>query len=175
MNIVYRGIKNYLTIYVPQSDSIKVSGIGVQKHSENNYSIVPSFGTSLEIEITGFFKGKEIIDKREFRILNIDQPFASIGNRIESITLLKEELVNSTIKYFIPQFVINLGKIGRFRYQINDEESEINYGEEFSKSTKERIYKMKSGDSIVIDDLHFNFEPPNVDLKKVTKLTVHIK
>ncbi len=175
LNILYRGIKNYLTIYVPKSDSIKVDGMGVQKESENNYSITPSLGSSLEITITSFFNRKKVIDKREFRILNIDKPFASIGNRIELISLSKEELANSVIKYVIPQFVINLEKIGKFRYQINGGASEINYGEEFSTIAKEKIYKMKSGDSIVIDDLRFNLEPPNTDLKKMTELKVLIK
>lgn len=174
LNIVYRGIKNHLTIYVPKSDSIKVSGIGVKKESENNYSITPTIGTTLKITITGFFKGKEVIEKREFRIFKIDKPFASIGNRTGEITLSNKELADSKIEYFIPQFVYKLGKVGKFRYKINDEESVVNYGDEFNKSAKEKIFKMKSGDYMVIDELNFNPELQSVDLKKVTELKVLI-
>lgn len=175
LNILYRGIKNYLTIYVPNSDSIKVSGTGVSKEGNSKYGIIPGAGKSLDITITSLINGKELIEKREFQILNIDKPFASIGNRTGQITLSNEELANSTIKYFIPQFVIKLGKVGKFRYQINNKEPTINYGDEFNKHAKEQVFNMKSGDFMIIDELNFNPELQNIDLKKVEKLVVYIK
>lgn len=175
LNILYRGIKNRLTIYVPKSDSIKVSGSGVHKEEENKYYIVPATGRSLEISITNFNKGKQTVEKREFQIINIGNPFASIKNKTGKITLSKEELASSTIEYFIPQFVGKLGKAGKFRYQINDREPLINYGAEFNESVKEKIYNMKSGDVMIIDELNYNPELQSVDLKKVAELIVYIK
>lgn len=138
LNILYRGIKNHLTIYVPKSDSIKVSGPGIYKEGGNKYYITPFTGTSMEITITSFIKGKVANEKREYQILKIEKPFTSINNKIEKITLSKEELTTSKIEYFIPQFVIKLGKVGKFRYQINNEEPAINYGDEFNKHVKEK-------------------------------------
>lgn len=175
LNIVYRGIKNHLTIYVPKSDSIKVSGSGVYKEEENKYYIVPSTGNTLQIKIISFNKAKQTVEKREFRILNIGKPFASIKNKTGKTTLSKEELATSTIEYFIPQFVMKLGKVGKFRYQINDEKPLVNYGNEFNKSVKEKIYNMKSGDVMIIDELNYNPELQSVDLKKVTELIVYIE
>ena len=175
LNIVYRGIKNRLTIYVPKSDSIKVSGSGVYKEEENKYYILPSTGNILQIKIISFIKGRATVEKREFRILTIGKPFASINNKTGKITLSKEELANSTIEYHIPQFVRKLGKAGKFRYQINDEEPMVNYGNEFNQSVKDKIYNMKSGDIMIIDDLNFNPELQSVDLKKVTELIVYIE
>lgn len=175
LNIVYRGIKNHLRIYVPKSDSIKVSGLGVYKEKENKYYILPSTGNTLQIKIISFIKGKKTIEKREFGILNIGKPFASINNKTEKITLSKEELASSTIEYHIPQFVGKLGKAGKFRYKINDEEPMINYGAEFNKSVKDKIYNMKFGDVMIIDDLNFNPELQSVDLKKVAELVVYIE
>lgn len=175
LNILYRGMKNYLTIYAPNSDSIKVSGLGVYKEQKNKYYITPAAGASMEITIIKFSKGKEIVEKREFRIVNIEKPFASIKNKIGKMTLSKEELANSKIEYYIPQFVMKLGKVGKFRYQINAEEPMVNYGDEFNKSVKEKIYNMKSGDIMIIDNLNFNPELQNVDLKKVAELVVYIK
>jgi len=175
LNILYRGLKNYLTIYVPKSDSIKVSGVGVQKESENNYSITPTIGSSLEITITGFFKGKEVIDKRKFRIFNIRNPFASINGKTGEITLSKEELANFKVEYFIPQLVIQSAKVGKFQYRINEEKPMINYGEEFNEVPRKKIFEMKSGDSMIIDELNFNPELLTVDIKEVTKLKVFIK
>jgi hypothetical protein len=160
---------------MPKSDSIKVSGPGVYKESENKYFITPGLGSSMEITITGFVKGKAITDKREYRILNINNPFASINNKIEKITLSKEELANSKIEYFIPQLVIKLGKVTKFRYQINEEEPMVNNSDKFNKSAKEKIFNLKSGDHIVIDELSSGPELQNVDLKRITELTVYIK
>ncbi|MDF2551923.1 MAG: hypothetical protein K0R77_1198 [Chryseobacterium sp.] len=175
LNIVYRGIKNHLRIYVPKSDSIKVSGSGVYKEEENQYSIIPVTGNTLQIKIISFVKGKETVEKRDFRILNIGKPFASINNKTGKITLSKEELSTSKIEYFIPQFVMKLGKVGKFRYKINDEEPMVNYGNEFNKSIKEKIYNMKSGDIMIIDELNYNPELQSVDLKKVAELIVCIE
>lgn len=164
-----------MRIYVPKSDSIKVSGLGVYKEEENKYYITPATGTSLEIKIISFLKGKETIEKREFRILNIQKTFASINNKTEKITLSNDELATSKIEYYIPQFVENLGKVGKFRYQINNEEAMVNYGNEFNKSVKEKIYNMKSGDVMIIDELNYNPELQNIGLKKVEELVVYIK
>ncbi len=62
----------------------------------------------------------------------------------------------------------------KFRYQINDEEPPINYGNKFNDSVKEKIYRMKSGDIMIIN-LNFNLELETVDLKKVKQLEVHIE
>ena len=168
-------MKNRLKIYVPKSDSIKVSGSGVYKEEENKYYIVPSTGNTLQIKIISFIKGKETVEKRGFRILNIGKPFASINNKTGKITLSKKKLANSTIEYHIPQFLGKLGKPGKFRYQINHEEPMVNYGAEFNKSVKDKIHNMKSGDAMIIDELNFNPELQNIDQKKVAELIVYIE
>lgn len=174
-DILYRGIKNRLSIYTPKADSISVNGVGVAKEGKHKYSITPSIGNSLEISIVSYFKGKATHEKQKFRILNIEKPFASINREIGKITLSNEELANSTIEYFIPKLILKLAKVGKFRYQINDEEPKIKYGNKFNKSARKEIYRMKSGDSIVIDELSFQPELQTVDLKKVEKLVVIIK
>lgn len=40
---------------------------------------------------------------------------------------------------------------------------------------KKKISNMKSGDFMIIDELNFNPELQNIDLKKVTELIVYIK
>ena len=175
LNILYRGVKNNLSIDIAQSDSIKVSGTGVKKEGENLYSITPTTGSILEITITGFIRGKVVVDRRKFRILNIGKPFASINNQTKQIKLTNKELAYSEIKYFIPQLVYELPKVGKFRYRINQEEPLINYSEEFSQSAKEKIFKMKPNDSIVIDQLSLENEQPNIDYKEVNPLKVIIE
>lgn len=175
LNVLYRGIKNHLRIYVPKSDSIKVSGSGIYKEEENKFYIIPSTGKTLQIKIISYCKGKETVDRREFRILNIGKLFASINNRTGKITLSKDELAGSVIEYYIPQFVGKLGKVGKFSYKINNGNPMINYGSTFSKYAKDRIYTMQSGDSMVIDHLNFHPEMEIVDLKKASELVVYIE
>lgn len=175
LNILYRGVKNHLKIDIPQADSIKVNGMGVKKEGENMYYIIPTTGSILEITITGYVKDKIITDERKFRILNIGRPFASINNQTIQINLTSEELALSKIKYFIPQLVYELPKVAKFHYQINQEEPLINYGEKFTQSAREKIFKMNAGDSIVIDELSFDNELPNVDYKKANALKVIIQ
>lgn len=175
LNIVYRGIKNNLKIYVPDADSIHVAGNGILKISEGNYNIIPSTGKTLELEITSYKNGIKSIEKRQFRILQIQKTFVSINGQTGKITLSKNELLLSRIEYFIPQFIIQLAAVGKFTYKINDDEAFTNIGETFNENAKEKILQMKTGDSVIIDNLNFNPELQSIDLKKPEKLIVTIK
>ena len=176
-DVVYRGLKNRMTIFVPGADSIQVSGIGfqVQKVEKNKYDITPGGGKSLEIEIIGFFESKEVIEKRQFRILNIGIPHASIDYKIGKIKLSKEEVLTSTIEVFFPQLIFEAPTVKSFLYQINEEEPVTIYGNKFDKMALEKIGKMKSGDSILIDNIKAFRELPNVDYSKIKELKVYIE
>lgn len=166
-----------MTIFVLGADSIQVSGIGfqVQKVEENKYNITPGVGITLEIKINGYFKGKEVIEKRQFRILNIGIPHASIDYKIGKIKLSKQEVFESTIEVHFPQFIFETPIVKSFLYQINKEEPVIIYGNKFDKMAIEKIGKMKSGDSILIDNIKAFRELPTVDYSKIKELKVYIE
>lgn len=176
-DVVYRGLKYRMTIFVPGADSIQVSGIGfqVQKVEKNKYDITPGGGKSLEIKIIGFFERKEVIEKRQLRILNIGIPHASIDYKIGKIKLSKQEVFKSTIEVHFPQFIFETPIVKSFLYQINKEEPVTIYGNKFDKMALEKIGKMKSGDSILIDNIKAFRELPNVDYSKIKELKVYIE
>ncbi|APY06833.1 hypothetical protein BWZ20_00325 [Winogradskyella sp. J14-2] len=175
LNVVYRGIRNPLTIYVPNTDSIKVSGIGLHKIDNNEYYISPGQGLTMEITIVGYIKGQEIIDKREFRILDIQKPYASIHKYFGNVTLSKEKLASSKIKPHIPQFVLELPDVYSFEYQINNQKRLFNEGNTFNDVAKKQIYNLKKGDSVLIDNVKLVTDRPNVDRAKIIELKVYIE
>ena len=175
LNIIYRGIRNPLTIYFPNADSIQVNGLGVQKTDENKYYIAPGSGTKVEITVIGFINGEELMDKREFRILDIQKPYASIHNSYGKITLSKDKLANATIKVHVPQFVLELPEIESFQYQINKEQSSINSGNNFSELVKKKIQNLKKGDSLLIDNIKLITDKSNIDRAKISELKIYIE
>ena len=175
LNVVYRGIRNPLTIYVPNADSIKVSGLGIGQTDENKYYIAPGLGTKAEITVIGYINGEELIDKRQFRILDIEKPYASINNNYGKITLSKDELANSIIKAHIPQFIIELPEILSFEYTINEQQTLINNGNEFNNIAKEQIYNLRNGDSMVIDNVKLVTDKPNIDRAKIIELRIYVE
>jgi len=172
-NIVYRGIKNPLTIYMPDVDSTKVNGIGLHKIEKNKYYITPGLGTKLEITIVGYRNGNEIIDKREFRILDIQRPYASIHDNFGTVILSKKTLAYSKIKTHIPQFVIELPETKSFQYKINDQHPILNKGNTFNKTAKEQICNLKKGDSVLINNVKLKTDTPNTDRKAIIELKIY--
>lgn len=175
LNVVYRGIRNPITVYMPNVDSIKVTGPGVHKVNENEYYISPGQGLKTEILIIGYIDGQEIVDKREFRILGIQEFYASIHKYFGNIKLSKEELADSKIKIHIPQFVMELPDVESFEYKINKENSLSNKGDTFSDFAKAQIYNLKKGDSVLIDNIKLVTDYPNVDRARIIELKVYIE
>ncbi|MBW8362706.1 MAG: hypothetical protein K0M56_11040 [Kaistella sp.] len=175
LNIVYRGIRNRLTIYMPNMDSIKVTGRDIHKVGENEYYIAPTLGLTTEILVTGYHNGKQFTDRREFRILNIQKSYVSIHEDYGNVRLSKEELAASKIKIHIPQLVIALSEVESFEYKINKHDWIINEGAEFGHFAKEQILNLTKGDSVVIDKIKLVTDQPNIDRKKSIELKVYIK
>ena len=143
LNVVYRGIRNPLTIYMPYADSIKVTGLGLHKDKDSEYYIAPGSGLKTEIFIIGYINGREIIDKREFRILDIQEAYASIHKYFGKVKLSKEELSDSKIEIHIPQFIVELPDVASFKYEINNKEPGQNEGNTFGNLAKHQINNLK--------------------------------
>lgn len=175
LNVVYRGIRNPLTIYMPYTDSIKVTGLGLHKVKDYEYYIAPGSGLKTEILIIGYINGREIIDKREFRILGIQEAYASIHKYFGKVKLSKEKLSDSKIEIHIPQFIVETPDVASFKYQINNWEPLQNEGNSFDNLAKHHINNLKKGDSITIDNVKLVTDNPNEYRARVIELKIYIE
>ena len=186
-NIIYRGLENRMTIFVPGADSIKVSGIGIsttdstkvfemriKKFDENIYGFTPGRGDKMLMSIFSFLNGKESFEKREFRIFNIQSPYTSINGQIIQIKMSKESLAQSKIEMLIPQLIFEMPKVKNFSFKINDGESYFVERNLFDLTAKEKILNLKIGDVVLIYDVQIDYINSG-RMKNLKELKIYIE
>ena len=100
-NVVYRGLKNPISIYVPNAKLFKASGLGLEKISENNYYLFPDKGLYTEVKLEITLNNDSIAyESISFRIKDIIGPIVKFNNQISEsciIELSRKELKNLTL------------------------------------------------------------------------------
>lgn len=100
-NVVYRGLKNPISIYVPNAKLFKASGLGLEKISENKYYLFPDKGLYTEVKLEITLNDDSIIyESISFRIKDIIGPIVKFNNQISescTIELSRKELKNLTL------------------------------------------------------------------------------
>ncbi|NHN25579.1 hypothetical protein FIA58_007810 [Flavobacterium jejuense] len=100
-NVVYRGLKNPITIYVPNAKLFKANGLGLEKRSENKYYLFPDKGLQTEVKLEITLNNDSIVyESIFFRIKDIRGPIVMINdNDCEGclIELSRNDLKNATL------------------------------------------------------------------------------
>lgn len=71
MNVVYRGMPNPLTIYLPNVTSFMASGDGLVKDDKGKYALTPGTGTDVIITIVYQKGGGYVSEKHKLKIVDI--------------------------------------------------------------------------------------------------------
>jgi hypothetical protein len=77
MNVVYRGVSNPISIYVPNAIPFMASAPGLSKDAKGKYSLTPGTGTEVIVNVVYQKGGKYVSEKHTFKILNL--PLLNIG------------------------------------------------------------------------------------------------
>lgn len=158
--IVYRGFLNEVFIDVPNSKSFEADGIGISKIDKNVYTINPSSGTEVIINISGVLKNeKKFSEKHIFKIRNFPNLQMNINNLVGfHVRMQKKSLLNALVKGSFPDKNIGLNctiksfelKVPRYN-SIHIDGNRIN-----EKDYNKIINRIKIGDEIVISDIRFS-------------------
>jgi len=158
---IYRGIKNPLTIVVPNAVSTKVEGNGIVKVDDyGHYKISPGSGTKTDIKITATMRdGSTFVETRSFNIRNLPNPKCVLRNTnlpfgATSISLTEDEIRLSEIGLQMPDFdyeidFIVTGFKVEFPYGINIDVE----GTKFSGKVLDMIKKMKHDGELKIHEI----------------------
>lgn len=103
---VYRGMKNPLTIVVPNAVWIKAEGNGLMKLDEfGHYQISPGMGTKAEIKITaGMPDGSTFHETRSINIRNVPNPKVYLSETITNGSLTEEQLKKAEVQLVMADF-----------------------------------------------------------------------
>ncbi len=156
---LYRGIKNPLTIIVPNAVATKVEGNGVVKTDDfGHYKISPGPAMKTDIKITASMRdGSTFTETRTFNVRNIPNPklvLHNTGLAPHATSLTEEEIARAEVGLQMQDFDYDLDFIitgfkVEFPYGINVDIE----GTKFTGKALEMIKKMKHNGEVKIHSI----------------------
>lgn len=180
MNVVYRGVKNPITISIPgvSDNNVSATAKGLKRVKGTKYMLSPGKGKEVIIRVTGKTSdGTKITSPPvKFRIKDIPPPAASIRKKFGSIKLPKSSLAKSSVTAELIDFDFDLKlKVSSFKIKIPGQSTVIVKGTRLDARAQKALQKARRGDVISIFDIKAAIVGNSTyRLKKVLPLSVEI-
>ncbi len=181
MNVVYRGIKNPITVSMPGVPSNKITASSPQanlnKISGTSYEVVPSTGNELKINVTGEVDGKRITSPPvTFRIKSLPRPTPTVRGEIQegsAIQMPRNALKISQIGATFENFDFDITPVVKqFTLSIPGQPSMVITGNRLDQRAQGLLDLAKAGDVVQIFDIRADV--PGVNVKNMPALLVQI-
>jgi gliding motility-associated protein GldM len=160
MNVVYRGVKNPMTISVPGATNVSASAPGLSHASGNNYIMDPTRVRAREINIKVTAKlpgGADFSDSKKFRIKEIPRPSGTIrGQMMEGapLSMNKRGLSISTVSAKIPNFDFDLNlNVSGFSIKVEGERTIVVNGQQLNAAAQRVVQSAQRGSTVTIFDI----------------------
>ncbi len=180
MNVVYRGVKNPMSISFPgvPDNKVSVSAPGIKKVGPGKYvlDVTKYKGKEVKINVTGKINGKTVSDSKIFRVKNIPPPVGTVRGESGMIKMPKRNLEVSTIGATLPDFDfdIRLG-VRSFNVKIPGQPTLKVNGTRFDSKAKQLLKRVKRGQQVTIFDIKaFLKGNSGYPVKKVSPVIVEI-
>lgn len=158
MNVVYRGVKNPMTISfagVPDN-KVSASGSGLSKASGmGNYTMVPKSGREVAINVTATLDdGSKVSDKAIFRIKDIPKPAGQIAGQVGRAKLPRKNLEIGRIESVLEDFDFDLPlTVTGFKMKVEGKPSVTCSGNRLSSAAKTALRSAPRGSTVQIFDI----------------------
>ena len=161
MNVVYRGVKNPMTIsFAGISDSdVTANAPGLSKAGQTGkyvLDVTTLKGRELTINVTGKLPNNSgvVSDKKMFRVKDIPAPQGSIRGETGTIKGPKSSLEASTIGAVLEDFDFELGlNVSGFNIKIPGQPTMVISGNKLDTRAKAALAKASRGDQITISEI----------------------
>ena len=179
MNVVYRGVKNPMTISIPgiADNKIKASAPGLKRVKGSNYVMNPGKGRTLKIVVSGTLPdGKKVSSSTVYRIKDIPAPSGVVRGESGSIQITKNSLAISTIGGKLEDFDFDIKlKTLSFKIKIPGQATINVKGNKLDAKAKSALRRVKAGQDIKIFDIKVqNPKNPSYGFKKVSPVICEI-
>lgn len=181
MNVVYRGVPNYLTVSVPNNKTYNIIAPGLKAIGKDKFILRPGVGKTIDILVN--FKDendKFVVEKHTFRIKNLPKVIGLLnGNNCSNclVLLKKEEIENSKISTKMEDFLfIDLDsdflKVNSFEVKISETHIIAVEGNTFNKEAVNELSKLIKGTHFEI--IHIDYGPNCIDCIKNESLSIKV-
>jgi gliding motility-associated protein GldM len=181
MNVVYRGVKNPMTIsFAGVSDNnisanaqglTKVSGVG-----KYVMDVTRVKGREVTINVTGTLPdGDKVSDKATFRIKDLPKPTGTVRGEDGSIKMQRNALEISTIGAKFDDFDFDLPlTVTGFKFKVLGQPTINVNGSKLDSRAKAALAKAKRGSDVQIFDIEAKAQGVSVLLKKVSPIIIEL-
>lgn len=180
MNVVYRGVKNPLSISIPgvPDNQVHVSAPGLRKVSTGKYVMdVTRFkGKTVKINVSGKINGKPVSDSKTFRVKNIPPPVGTVRGESGVIKMPKHNLGLSTVGATLPDFDFDV-KLGvkSFDFKVPGQPTLRINGTHLDAKAKQLLRRVKRGQNVQIYNIRAYLRGNSgYQIKKVSPVIIEI-
>lgn len=180
MNVVYRGVKNPMTIsFAGVSDNkVVASGQGLRRVGGSKYVMDVTLvkGREVNINVTGTLPdGQRVSDRAMFRIKDLPKPTGTVRGEDGSLTMQRNSLEISTIGAKFDDFDFELPlRVTGFKFKVPGQPTIQVHGNKLDSRAKQALSKAKRGSGVQIFDIEAKAQGVSVILKKVSPVFVEL-
>ena len=180
MNVVYRGVKNPMTISfagVPDN-KVTASAQGLTRAGGSRYVMDATRikGREVTINVTGTLPdGGKVSDNAKFRIKDLPKPTGTIRGEDGSVKMQRNSLEISTIGAKFDDFDFELPlRVTGFKFKVPGQPTISVNGNKLDSRAKGALRKAKRGSGVQIFDIEAKASGVSVILKKVSPVFVEL-
>lgn len=180
MNVVYRGVKNPMTISfagIPDN-KVTASAQGLSRGSGSSYVMDATRikGREVTINVTGTLPdGGKVSDNAKFRIKDLPKPTGTVRGEDGALKMQRNSLEISTIGAKFDDFDFELPlRVTGFKFKVPGQPTINVNGNKLDSRAKGALRKAKRGSGIQIFDIEAKAGGVSVILKKVSPVFVEL-
>ncbi|ALJ04917.1 gliding motility protein GldM [Pseudalgibacter alginicilyticus] len=179
MNVVYRGVKNPMTISFAgiADNNVNASAQGLSRVSGSKYVMDATAikGREVTINVTGKIDGTSVGDKATFRIKDLPKPTGTVRGEDGTVKMQKNALEISTIGAKFDDFDFELPlRVTGFKFKVSGQPTINVNGNKLDSRAKQVLSKAKRGSDVQIFDIEAKANGVSVMLKKVSPVFIEL-
>lgn len=179
MNVVYRGVKNPMTISFAgiADNNVNASAQGLSRVSGSKYIMDATRiqGREVTINVTGKIEGQTVSDRATFRIKDLPKPTGTIRGEDGAIKMQRNALEISTVGAKFDDFDFELPlHVTGFKFKVPGQPTIDVNGNKLDSRAKSALLKAKRGTDVQIFDIEAKAGGVSVILKKVSPIIIEL-
>lgn len=180
MNVVYRGVKNPMTISIPGVPNVNASAPGLKKlGGAGKYimDVTTVKSRQVNIKVSGKLpNGSAVSDTKKFRIKDIPRPVGTVRGEDGSIKMSKSGLDKASIGAMLPDFDFDIKlNVTSFKFKVEGQPTVSVNGRRLNSRAKSALRKAKRGSSVQIIDIKASLSTnKGYKLKKISPVIVEL-
>jgi len=181
MNVVYRGVKNPMTISFAgvADNNVNASANGLTRVKGSSYVLDPTRikGREVTINVTGKLPdgAAPARDSRKFRIKDLPRPTGTTRGEAGLIKMQRNGLEISTVSAKFEDFDFDLPlRVSAFSFKVQGQPTIKVKGNKLDGRAKAALRKAKRGSTVQITDIQAKAKGVSIKLKKVSPVFIEL-